>query len=97
MTSLPLRDSSREEYFIIKFLPTAREGNVFTRVCDSVHNQPYGYSVTAHSCWLLGHSLLRRGRYVSYWKDAFLFLIVFCFSSHELAVQICNKTLWWTE
>ena len=50
MTSLPLRDSSREEYFIIKFLPTAREGIVCTRVCDSVHNQPYGYSVSAHSC-----------------------------------------------
>ena len=27
-------------------LPTAGEGNVFTRVCDSVHDRPHGYSVT---------------------------------------------------
>ena len=53
------------------YFPTAREGNVVTRVCDSVHNQPQGYSVTAHPCWLLGHSLLWRGRYASYW-NAFL-------------------------
>ena len=53
-------------------LPTAREGNVFKRVCDSVHNWPDGYLVTAHPCWLLGHSSLRRGRYASYW-NAFLF------------------------
>ena len=53
------------------FLPTSREGNVFTRVCDSVYNQPHGYSVTVHPCWLLGHSLLLRGRYASYW-NAFL-------------------------
>ena len=39
-------------------LPTARVGNVFTRVCDSVHNGLYGYLVAAHPCWLLGHSLL---------------------------------------
>ena len=31
-------------------LPTAREGNVFTGLCHSVHNQPHGYSVTAHPC-----------------------------------------------
>ena len=36
-------------------LPTAREGNVFTRVCHSVHNRPHGYSATAHPCWLLDH------------------------------------------
>ena len=55
-------------------LPTAREGNVFTLVCDSVHNRPYGYSVTAHPCWLLGHSLLWRGWDASY-GIAFLFLL----------------------
>ena len=54
-------------------LPTARKGNVFTRICDSVHNQPHGYSVTAHPCWLLGHSLLWRGRYACDW-NAFLFI-----------------------
>ena len=32
-------------------LPTAREGYVFTGVCHSVHNQPHGYSVTAHHCY----------------------------------------------
>ena len=47
---------------ILCLLPTAREGHVFTHLCDSVHNWPHGYSVTAHPCWLLGHSLLRRGR-----------------------------------
>ena len=31
-------------------LPTAREGNVFTGVCHSVHNRPHAYSVTAHPC-----------------------------------------------
>ena len=49
-------------------LPTAREGNVFTHVCDSVHNRPHGYSVTAHPFWLLGHTVFRRGRYASYWS-----------------------------
>ena len=29
-------------------LPTAKEGNVFTGMCHSVHNRPHGYSVTAH-------------------------------------------------
>ena len=48
-------------------LPTAREGYVFTGVCHSVHNRPYGHSATAHPCWLLG-------RYASYW-NAFLFLL----------------------
>ena len=28
-------------------LPTAREGNVFTGVCHSVHNRPYDYLVIA--------------------------------------------------
>ena len=32
-------------------LTTTREGNVFARVCDSVHNRPHGYSVTAHPCY----------------------------------------------
>ena len=60
----------------VVLLPTAREGNVFTGVCHSVHNWPHGYSVTAHPCWLLGHysSLLQRGRYASYW-NAFLLII----------------------
>ena len=31
-------------------LPAAREGNVFTGVCHSVHNRPHGYSVTDHPC-----------------------------------------------
>ena len=31
------------------FLPTAREGNVFSQV--SVHNRPYGYSFTARPCY----------------------------------------------
>ena len=48
-------------------LPTAREGNVFTSVCHSVHNQPHAYLITAHPCGLLGH-LLRCGRYASYWN-----------------------------
>ena len=30
-------------------LLTAREGNVFTSICHSVHNWPHGYLVTAHS------------------------------------------------
>ena len=50
-----------------QLLPTAREGNVFTGVCHSVHNRPHAYSVTAHPCWLLGH-LLRCGRYASYYN-----------------------------
>ena len=54
----------------LKFLPTLREGNVFTGVCHSVYSRSHAYSVTAHLCWLLGH-LLRCGRYASYW-DAFL-------------------------
>ena len=51
----------------ILFLPIAREGNVFTGDCHSVHNWPHAYSVTTHPCWLLGH-LLRCGRYASYWN-----------------------------
>ena len=39
----------------LPFLPTAREGNVFTGVCHSVHNRPHAYSVTAHPCWLFVH------------------------------------------
>ena len=31
-------------------LLTAREGNVFTDVCHSVHNRPRVYSVTTHPC-----------------------------------------------
>ena len=78
---------------VIKFmwfmlLPTAREGNVFTRVCDSVHNWPNGYSVIAHPCWLLGHSLLRRGRYASYW-NAFLFL-------YHLVFHVINQHGGWS-
>ena len=54
-----------------------QEGNVFTRVCDSVHNWPHGCSVTAHPCWLPSHSLLRRGRYASYWNTFLFFLKLF--------------------
>ena len=57
-------------------LPTAREGNVFTRICDSVHNQPNGYSVTAYPCWLLGH-------YACYW-NAFLFCKMFAESCMKM-------------
>ena len=39
------------------FLPTAREGNVSTGVCDSGHNRPHAYSVTAYPIWQLGHLL----------------------------------------
>ena len=35
----------------MSLLPIAREGNVFTGVCHSVHNRPYGYSITAHPCY----------------------------------------------
>ena len=75
--------------FSLMFLPTAREGNVFTRVCDSVHNRSHGYLVIAHPCWLLGHSFLQRGQYASYW-NAFLFFLVFCFGKMVdiLAFQI---------
>ena len=33
------------------YLPTVREGYVFTGICYSVHNGPRGYSVTAHPCY----------------------------------------------
>ena len=39
---------------IMFLLPTAREGNVFTGVCHSVHNRPHGYSFTAHPCYGAG-------------------------------------------
>ena len=58
-------------FIFMHFLSTAREGNVFTGVCRSVHNRPHAYSITAHPCWLLGH-FLQCGRYASYW-NAFLF------------------------
>ena len=32
----------------MRLLPTAREGNVFTGVCHSVHKHPHGFSVTTH-------------------------------------------------
>ena len=47
---LPL-GSTKIQPITITFLPTAREGNVFTGICNSVHNRPYGYSVTAHPCY----------------------------------------------
>ena len=67
------QNSTRVTYYVclklglVQLLPTAREANVFTGVCHSVHNRPYAYSVTAHPCWLLGH-LSRCGRYASYWN-----------------------------
>ena len=36
---------------IMHVLPTAREGNVFTGVCNSVHKWPHGCWFTAHSCY----------------------------------------------
>ena len=68
------------------YLPTVREGNVFTGVCHSVHNRPHAYSVTAHPCWLLGH-LSWCGRYASYWN-------AFLFTFDSLAAQLnysCNE------
>ena len=50
-------------------LPTAREDNVFTGICHSVHNRPRTYSVTALPRWLLGH-LLWCGWYASYWNTS---------------------------
>ena len=38
----------------LKFLPTLREGNVFTGVCHSVYSRSHAYSVTAH---LVGYSV----------------------------------------
>ena len=35
----------------LHWLPTAREGNVLTGLCHSVHNRPHGYSFTAHPCF----------------------------------------------
>ena len=61
-------------YWNVFLLLIAKEVNVFTGVCHSVHNWPHGFSVTAHGCWLLGH-LLQCGRYASYW-DVFLLFIV---------------------
>ena len=63
---------------ILCLLSTTREGNVFTRICDSVHNWPHGYSVTANPCWLFGHSLLHRGRYWSYWNAFVLYMRLLC-------------------
>ena len=40
-------------YVCEHLLPTARESNVFTGICYSVHNWPHAYSVTAHPCWPL--------------------------------------------
>ena len=49
----------------ILIIPTPREGNVFTGICQSFCSQS--------ASWLLGNcsSLLRRGQYASYW-NAFL-------------------------
>ena len=33
------------------YLPTVKEGNVFTGVCRSGHNPPHGYWFTAHPCY----------------------------------------------
>ena len=64
----------------VYLLPIAREGNVFTGVCQSFCSQS--------ASWLLGHcsSLLRRGRYASYWKA---FLCKFL-SSETTKIQFCN-------
>ena len=58
-------------YWNALLLLTAREGNVFTGFCHSVHNRPLAYSVTAHPCWLLSH-LLQRSQYASYWNALLL-------------------------
>ena len=38
-------------FSVLFFLPTGGEGNVFTRVCQSVHNRPHGYWFTTHPCY----------------------------------------------
>ena len=57
-------------YPLLKYLPTAREGNVCTGICQSFCSQP--------ALWLLSHcsSLLRRGRYASYWNAFLLFKLL---------------------
>ena len=57
-------------YWNVVFLLAAREGNVFTGVCQLFCPQS--------ASWLLVHcsSLLQRGRYASYW-NAFLFTCIF--------------------
>ena len=64
-------------------LPTAREGYVFTGVCHSVHNRPYGHSVTAYPCWLLG-------RYASY-RNAFLLPAATKLGQGNVFTGVCNS------
>ena len=83
-------DPVSRSQLLFLFLLTAREGNVFTGVCHSVHNRAHVYSVTAHPCWLLSH-LLRCGRYASYW-NAFLYLHKCTFHEKEKGQNLLTIT-----
>ena len=41
----------KQAFTVPPFLPTAREGNVFTDICHSVHNRTHGYWFTTHPCY----------------------------------------------
>ena len=41
----------KQAFTVPPFLPTTREGNVFTGVCDPVHNRSHGYLFTTHPCY----------------------------------------------
>ena len=65
--------------WLVLFLPTAREGNVFTGVCQSF--------CSLLASWLLRHcsSLSWRGRYASYWNAFLLIWFRFaCFLCHKM-------------
>ena len=63
-----------------QFLPTAKEGNVFTRVCHSVHNQSHCYSIT----------LSQRGQYASYW-NAFLLPAAMKLGQGNIFTPVCDS------
>ena len=70
---------------ISDWLPTAREDNVFTGVCHSVHHR---------ASWLLSHcsSLLWHGRYASYFKD-FLFVNSFIMVFYQRIILKFSQNL----
>ena len=51
--SLPTRPLIQSSFPVIHKVGNVviTDGNVFTDVCQSVHNRPHGYSVTAHHCY----------------------------------------------
>ena len=54
--------------FLLDFLPTAREGNIFTGICQSV--SLFTFCIMATQSLLI---FLQSGRYTSCW-NAFLFI-----------------------